>query len=67
MTSWQRSETLEGNGYYWTNSDETISVFEDTSEGTSQFYAWRGTIDDHDAAEQTSVYPTLVEAVAAFR
>lgn len=61
----KRSDTIEGNGYFWTNDDETISAFEDTSEGASRFYAWNGSTDDHDDAEQTDVYPTLDEAIAA--
>jgi hypothetical protein len=65
MNGWTRSDTLEGNGYFWTNSDETISAFEDTSEGHSQFYAWQGNTDAHDTAEQTDIFPTLAEAVAA--
>lgn len=63
----RRSDTIEGNGYFWTNDDETVSAFEDTSEGYSQFYAWSGDIDAHDTAEQTAVYTTLDEAVAAVR
>lgn len=65
MTNWNRSDTNEGNGYFWTNDDETISAFEDTSEGASQWYAWRGDIDDHDTAQQTAVFSTRDEAVAA--
>lgn len=61
----QRSDTNEGNGYFWTNADETVSAFEDTSEGASRFYAWIGPIDAHDTADQTDVFPTLDEAVAA--
>lgn len=65
MSEWQRSDTIEGNGYFWENTSEGISVFEDTSEGRSQWYAWRGTPDDHDTSEQTAVFPTLDEAIAA--
>jgi hypothetical protein len=65
MNEWTRSTTIEGNGYFWTNADETISAFEDTSEGASRWYAWRGGIDSHDTAEQTAVFPTRDEAVAA--
>ncbi len=65
MNGWMRSDTIEGNGYFWTNDDETLSAFEDTSEGYSQFYAWKGSHDRHDHAEQTAVFPTLAEAVAA--
>jgi hypothetical protein len=65
MSEWTRSDTIEGNGYFWENSTAGISAFEDTSEGTSVWYAWRGTVDDHDTATQTAVCPTLDEAVAA--
>lgn len=65
MSGWTRSDTISGNGYFWTNSDETASAFEDTSEGVSQFYAWAGDPDSHDTATQTAVHPTLAEAVAA--
>jgi hypothetical protein len=65
MNDWTRSDTIEGNGYYWYDADNDVSVFEDTSEGTSQFYAWRGQFDSHDTAQQTTVYPTFDEAVAA--
>lgn len=61
--TWTRSDSIEGNGYFWTNGDETISAFEDTSEGHSQFYSWAGSIDDHDTAEQSAVFPTLDEAI----
>jgi hypothetical protein len=61
----KRSDTNEGNGYFWTNDDETISAFEDTSEGASRFYAWIGSIDDHETADQTDVFPTLADAVSA--
>lgn len=64
MSDWQRSDTIEGNGYFWENAAEGISAFEDTSEGTSQWYAWVGTPDDHDDAGQSGVFPTLDEAVA---
>lgn len=60
-----RSDSIEGNGYFWTSDDETVSAFEDTSDGVSQFYAWAGSTDAHDTAEQTDVFPTLDEAVAA--
>lgn len=65
MTTMNRSNTIEGNGYFWTSDDESISAFEDTSEGYSQFYAWKGSADDHDDAEQTAVFTTLEEALAA--
>lgn len=65
MSNWTRSDTVEGNGYFWTNDDETVSAFEDTSEGTSRWYAWLGGIEAHDTATQTGVYPTRDEAVAA--
>lgn len=65
MNDWTRSDTIEGNGYFWENEAERISAFEDTSEGTSQWYAWMGTTDDHDTATQSGVFPTLDEAVAA--
>lgn len=61
----KRSDTIEGNGYFWTNGDETVSAFEGASEGASRFYAWIGSVDEHDEADQTDVYPTLDEAVAA--
>lgn len=64
MNDWQRGDTTEGNGYTWENVAEGISAFEDTSEGYSQWYAWRGTSWDHDAAEHTAVYPTRDEAIA---
>jgi hypothetical protein len=63
MSAWTR--TQDGNGYYWYDADNDVSVFEDTSEGTSRFYAWPGQFDDHDTAEQTAVFPTRDEAVAA--
>jgi hypothetical protein len=65
MSEWQRSDSNEGNGYFWENSSAGISAFEDTSEGASRWYAWLGEVDDHDTAEQTGVYPTLDEAIAA--
>lgn len=65
MSDWTRSDTIEGNGYFWENASEGISAFEDTSEGASRWYAWRGDVDAHDTAEQTDVFPTLDEAVAA--
>lgn len=65
MYDWQRHDTINGNGYFWTNGDETISAFEDTSKGVSQWYAWLGEIDDHDTAQQTGVFSTRDEAVAA--
>lgn len=65
MADWTRGDTNEGNGFMWENEDRGISAFEDTSEGYSQWYAWRGTTDDHDNAEQTDVFPTRDEAVAA--
>lgn len=64
MSDWQRSDTNEGNGYFWENVDEDISAFEDTSEGASRWYAWVGTPDDHDDAGQSGVFPTRDEAVA---
>lgn len=65
MSDWTRGDTADGNGYMWQNEDEGISAFEDTSEGFSQWYAWKGTSWDHDTATQTGVYPTRDEAVAA--
>ena len=65
MNGWTRSDSIEGNGYFWTNGSETISAFEDSSEGHSQFYAWDGTTDDHDSANHSPVMATLAEAVAA--
>jgi hypothetical protein len=68
MSDWTRSDTIEGNGYFWTNDDETISAFEDTSDGFSEWYAWRGSVDDHDremGKSMTTLYPTRDEAVAA--
>jgi hypothetical protein len=64
MSDWQRNDTIEGNGYFWENAALGISAFEDASEGYSQWYAWKGTADDGDAADQTDVHPTLDEAVA---
>ena len=63
--TWSRSDSIEGNGYFWTNGDETISVFEDTSEGRSQFYSWAGSIDDHDTSEQSEVFLSMDEAINA--
>lgn len=63
--TWNRSDTIEGNGYFWTNGDETVSAFEDTSEGYSQFYSWAGTIEDHDDAEHSDVFRSLDEAINA--
>jgi hypothetical protein len=65
MSEWTSSDTIEGNGYYWYDADNDVSVFEDTSESTSRFYAWQGGIDSHDTSAQTAVYPTRDEAVAA--
>ena len=62
---WQRSDTIEGNGYFWENAAEGMSAFEDTSEDDSQWYAWMGTPDDHDTAEHSPVKSTLVQAVIA--
>ena len=55
------------NGNIWYIPDLDISVFEDTQGGSEHhaFYAWRGTWDDHDRAEQTESFPTLDEAVDA--
>ncbi len=64
MNGWQRSDTIKGNGAVWQNAILGISVFEDTSEGTRQWYAWMGTPDDHDNAGQTGSFPTRDEAVA---
>ncbi len=61
--TWTRSDSIEGNGYFWTNGDETVSAFEDTSEGYSQWYAWSGSTDDHDRADHSAVFLTLDEAV----
>jgi hypothetical protein len=61
MAEWTRSDSVEGNGYFWTNGEE--SAFEDTSEGVSRFYAWNGTIDEHDDAGHSHTMPTLDEAV----
>lgn len=65
MAGWTRGETTEGNGYMWENEEEGVSAFEDTSEGYSQWYAWRGDTFAHETAEHTDVYPTRDEAVAA--
>lgn len=65
MSDWTRSDTNEGNGFFWQDEAEGISAFEDTSEGASRWYAWYGTPDSHDTAEQTAVYPTRDEAVNA--
>lgn len=56
---WQRSDTIEGNGYFWTNEAEGIAAFEDTSEGASRFYAWLGDADDHDNEGHGNVSDTL--------
>jgi hypothetical protein len=64
MNDWQRSDTNEGNGYFWENEAEGVSAFEDTSEGASRFYAWIGTPDDHDDAGHSHTMPTLDEAIA---
>lgn len=60
--AWQRSDTIEGNGYFWENESEGIAAFEDTSEGASRWYAWLGTADDHDDAGHGRVCDTLDEA-----
>jgi hypothetical protein len=81
MNDWQNGGTQGNGTYWYldlndhdedcngsdecTCTIETISAFEDTSEGYSQWYAWRGTHDDHDRAQPTGLYPTRDEAVAA--
>jgi hypothetical protein len=67
MNDWQRSDTIEGNGYFWENTAEGMAAFEDTSEGegASRWYAWMGSVDDHDNAEHSPVRDSLVQAVVA--
>lgn len=40
------------NGDYWYSAESGLSVWEDTQDypGPPRFYAWRGTMDDHDSA-----------------
>lgn len=84
MNDWQNGGTIGTGTYWYLDLDdhaedcnggdecrceiETISVFEDTQEGFSQWYAWRGAADDHDremGRSMTDLYPTRDEAVAA--
>lgn len=60
---WTRSDTIEGNGYFWHDPASDTSAFEDTSERSSRWYAWIGEPDDHDDAGHGPVRTSLVEAV----
>ena len=49
-------------------SIETISAFEDMQTDPPQWYAWKGTFDDHDrqlGKSMTGMYPSRDEAVTA--
>lgn len=62
-TMWTRSDTIEGNGHFWHDASSDTSAFEDTGEGSSRWYAWIGTPDDHDDAGHGPVRDTLADAV----
>lgn len=61
--AWTRSDTIEGNGYFWYDDETETSAFEDTSTGASRWYAWIGTPDEHDDAGHSATMPTLGDAV----
>lgn len=61
--AWTRSDTTEGNGYFYHDDETDTSAFEDTSGGESRFYAWMGDQDSHDTADHSYVMPTLAAAV----
>jgi hypothetical protein len=65
MSDWTRGDHSGGLGYYWYDAENDISAFEDVQEAETRWYAWRGDSYAHDTAEQTAVYPTRDEAVAA--
>lgn len=53
------------NGNYWYANG--VSVWEDTQDypGPPRYYAWRGTMDDHDSAPHSPVCATASDALAA--